>query len=621
MRVNGVTTHTRTIVALSLTCGCSPVEFRSPAEGDVIQVPWVPVVIHAPARFATGTAEVELDGAPLPDPLQLIRAQKTTEKGSDLLATLNVTALAPGPHRLSVRWTTADGEIASAEAGFVVERRAARVRFEVVDGEGRPASARVLIRTAEGPVELSGRAPDAADPSGRFASFSSVFVTDGAGIVDLDPGQYTFVATRGLRDDVDVQTLDIAQSTTVRLSVPRVVDTPDDVLADLHVHTGRSRDAFVPDDVRFRSLVAAGIDVAVITDHDLVTDDAPRIRRVVADGDAIRLVAGVEVTIGEVTESDGHFNTFPVAPADLPEPPATPGVTAYLDLYSPLPGAPLLQLNHPRGIQFSMAEPLDTEAHALFTRFGFDPDQPLTSAANTWLIEATPETGTRALDFDAIEVANRFSRAGYMAVRADWFALLNQGWFLTGTGNSDSHALEVERAGFPDNLVRIAPPAAGEGLDAGAFVEAIRAGHVTVSNGPVIDLSVEAASGESGAPGDLVGGAGFVASVRVRAAPWVPCPAVRLIVNGELVVERALSDRAGEVLLDETYRWPLSFAADAWVVAEAGTPLAALERDLPTAQPAPWRWILPEYEPMAFTNPVRVDADGDGTFTPPGLER
>ncbi|MSQ02063.1 MAG: hypothetical protein EXR71_09255 [Myxococcales bacterium] len=602
-----------------LLAACSPIEVLSPPDGASIRVPWVPLVVGASDRFAGGSAEVLLDGSPFPDPLLLMRLGEET--GAHLLATLDATSLTEGEHRIRVRWTSIGGEVAETESRFEVDRPAARVRFEVDDGEGRPTAARVLVRDGAGPVLLSGPAPRASEPQGRFKSWSSVLVTDGAGVVDLDPGSYTFVAVRGLREDVDVQLVEVSGDMTVLMSVPTVVATPDDVLADLHVHTGRSRDSFIPDAVRFQSLLAAGIDVAVITDHHEANDVAAQLAQVsVADG-AVRLVTGVEVKIDADGTSLGHFNSFPLLPAELPEALDSPDVALYLDTYGALSSAPITQLNHPRGIQFDTDEERNEEAHALFTLVGFDRTLPLTDPVNTWLLAPRSGTGTRALDFDALEITNRFSRSGHLAVRADWFALMNQGFFLTGTGNSDSHALEVERAGFPDNLVRVRPPAPGEPLDADAFVSAIRAGHVTVSTGPVLDLEVYAADGRAGGPGDLlVGGSGWVARLHVRAAAWVPCPALRLVVNGEVVFEALLPARH-DTLLDQTVELPLALGADAWVLAEAGTPIGVMESGVSVDWPAPWAWILPEYEPLAFTNPVRVDVDGDGLFTAPGLPR
>ncbi len=604
------------LLALAVLPGCSPVEVRSPADGVTLGAPWTPVVVHAPARFEGGEVSVSVDGTPLGDPLALVRA--AAGPGVDLLATLHLGDLEEGPHRLEARWRALDGEVATASSTFTVTRAPARVIFEVVDGAGQPTSARVLVRDRHGPVSLAGPEPAAADPSGRFTGFSSVFVTGGRGVVDLDPGTYTFVAVRGPREEIDQQTVKIDGDRTVSMVVPRVVDTPGQLLADLHVHTGRSGDSYLPDDPRFRSLLAAGIDVAVTTDHNAVTDVADRLEALVADGTDLRLVAGVEANIHDGDVSLGHFNAFPLATSDLPPDPSSPSVPAYIDAYALLSGSPLLQLNHPRGIQFAPDEALDADAHALFTRLGFDPGLPLDDPANVWLVTASPASGTRALDFDALEVANRFSRAGYRATRNDWFALMNQGWWLTGTGNSDSHALEVERAGFPANLVAVPAPAAGESLDTAAFVSALRGGRVTVSNGPVVDLLVETDDGDQGSPGDLVSGSGLTAHVRLRAAAWVPCRAVRLVVNGVVVAEVLLPDRAAGEALDYTASWPLSPAADAWVLAEAGLAEADLLGDEAVELPAPWRWVLPEYEPLAFTNPVRLDVDRDGEYTPGG---
>ena len=93
------------------------------------------------------------------------------------------------------------------------------------------------------------------------------------------------------------------------------------------------------------------------------------------------------------------------------------------------------------------------------------------------------------LDFDAIEVLNRFSAAGWKRVRSDWFALLNRGHRITGTGNADSHTAQLERMGFPMNLVH-----KGDGSTEG-FLRAIANGQVRVSNGPLVELTVESPGG------------------------------------------------------------------------------------------------------------------------------
>jgi hypothetical protein len=62
----------------------------------------------------------------------------------------------------------------------------------------------------------------------------------------------------------------------------------------------------------------------------------------------------------------------------------------------------------------------------------------------------------------------------------------------------------------------------------------------------------------------------------------------------------------------------LPVARDTYFIIEAGAKLPA---DLNTAPPAPpiVDIVVPGVVPIAITNPIFVDADGNGTFDPPGL--
>ena len=75
----------------------------------------------------------------------------------------------------------------------------------------------------------------------------------------------------------------------------------------------------------------------------------------------------------------------------------------------------------------------------------------------------------------------------------------------------------------------------------------------------------------------------------------------RVRVNGALV-HRAPIDRGATATL------PLTFEADALVTLEVEGPAEGIYRD-----------AFPGFVPFAFTNPIRVDADGDGVFRAPGL--
>ena len=117
-----------------------------------------------------------------------------------------------------------------------------------------------------------------------------------------------------------------------------------------------------------------------------------------------------------------------------------------------------------------------------------------------------------------------------------------------------------------------------------------------------------------GAVGDTVSGGRVDVTVRVRAAPWVPVDEVRLVVNGRLTRLEALPQSTS---VERTTRtWRLDLDADAWIIAEAGWPITD-ERDRSPSVEGIYGLVAPGYVPIGFTNPVWVDADGDGTWTPP----
>jgi hypothetical protein len=214
-----------------------------------------------------------------------------------------------------------------------------------------------------------------------------------------------------------------------------------------------------------------------------------------------------------------------------------------------------------------------------------------------------PESGADFLDFDVLEVMNRFSRRGWIEVRSDWFALMNRGHQITGTGNSDSHTAHLERVGFPVNLVNVG--AAGED---GLFA-AIADGQVRVSTGPLVEMNVRVGS-ESHSPGQkMVSVESTVeVDVSVKAVPWVPVDEVRLIVNGEVVFRTDVD--AAQTISRGTWTIPLTLTEDSWIIAEAGWPLDRKTRPESTT----YARVALGHVPVGFTNPVWLDVDKDGVW-------
>jgi hypothetical protein len=223
-----------------------------------------------------------------------------------------------------------------------------------------------------------------------------------------------------------------------------------------------------------------------------------------------------------------------------------------------------------------------------------DSTPPLDTGATRVLVDPAPATGVRDLDFDAMELLNGPHMDSYEVLREDWFSFLRQGEKIMGTANSDSHFLS-DPVATPRNYVQVSGDTPAT-FDAAAFVAAVRAGRSYGTTGPIVSLSLgDAGLGESfsGSEGTLRG--------TVQAAPWISVRELRVFVSGRLV--DTLSIEA-----DASFELPLAFEADAFVTTE-------VHGDVTPEFEA----VLPRFAPFAFTNPIWVDADGDGAWRAPGL--
>ncbi len=581
---------------LLLACAADPppiaLHIAAPSAESTYAFGPIPVEASWPLPDSAATVTATLDGAPLADPLAILQHPPGLTRW---LAELPVADLAPGSHTLRLTVTPPDAAPLTAESTFTWAPGPHRLTISVVDGDGAPQWARVVIHGAEGPLPLAG--PDAGrDQYGREGARSSIVVPAAPRIIHLPPDTYTLLATRGIRQTVDLRRLDLSGDAAVTLVVDEAVATPGRFAADLHVHTGRSSDARITDAARFASLLASGLDGVVITDHSLATDPAPTLAAL-TDRDDLLGITGVEIQLRRDEGSAAHLNGFPVAPGAVAVVPWRTAGAAVGELRALTDG--LVQLNHPRGVVFqprinhrpSRPSPYDlgtsrstkTIGHALFSNPGFERTVPPGEGVNAWMTEPDPVTGARLLDIDAMEILNRYSFSQYQEIRADWFSLMEAGWFITGTANSDSHAEAVELAGYPLSLVSLTDPPGPASLAA-----AVKSGAVSGTTGPI--LSLEYADG--------------VATVTVEAAAWVPVPEVRLVVDGAVsrIEPLGWSGDGGESRR-AVFSWPAQPVR--WVLAEAGWPLDALPAD-ESLLPEAWRLAAPGYLPVAFTNPVII---------------
>ena len=141
-----------------------------------------------------------------------------------------------------------------------------------------------------------------------------IFITEGEGRLRLPRERYTLLVHGGLRDAVRAAEVDCGASLehAVAVTLPRVLPLPGWITTDLHVHTARSADAYVPDRARLDALKAADLNRVVLSDHRRIVtpDELP--------GGRTRPHRGHEVRIPDpdgLERSGGHINAFPLSAA------------------------------------------------------------------------------------------------------------------------------------------------------------------------------------------------------------------------------------------------------------------------------------------------------------------
>jgi hypothetical protein len=514
--------------------------------------------------------------------------------------------------------------------------------------------------------------------AGGPAQRNFVYVGDGTETVALRPGRYELYASRGPEYTVRRRRVRIIEGGTRRrrLKIRRIVDTAGRISGDFHIHSARSFDTSPPLRDRVASFAGEGVEVMVSTDHDYHTDYATVIAGMGLSA-RITSIPGNEITTSvpnppAFPSAIGHINAWPVPvdPTARRDGSIEDEYVAPNFIFSRLraQGADVIQYNHPRAGVSGLTSigffsnlgcnrcandvdttcVVDTDCPAAptpqnCTCVGYQPDRPITQAPNDTLLDdditgisgvANPD-GIRNLDFDVMEIANGIDIASYLAVRRDWLSLLNQTDFATvpfiaGTAVSDSHRLVLEEAGYFRTYVGGAgnDPAT---LDVDAFNANVVAGNMIGTSGPFVDFSVEDTAAASAGPGGILAPATSTVTLRIRvqATNWIPVEEVRVIVNGfvdpALVFDATtspavtpgpsspLSQFTGRVVRFDAAIPVAVSGGDAYFIVEAGAKLDPL----PTA-PSFVNTIVPGVVPLAFTNPVFVDLDGDG-FDPPGL--
>jgi hypothetical protein len=353
------------------------------------------------------------------------------------------------------------------------------------------------------------------------------------------------------------------------------------------MHTQNS-DGSIPIAARLLSAAAEGVDVVVATDHNFITDYRPELERLGLAGE-LAFIAGYEAT---ARTGSVHFNSFPAVPR--PGEPNHGAVSVRDETPATLfalaraknPGT-FIQVNHPRsrGLGYFLHYNLDPVA-AAFADAPFD------------------------LGFDVMEAMNgtSFNEANRKSVE-DWFHLVNRGYPIRVVGSSDAHGVDGDETGYSRTYVLYEGPQASS-LDQAALVAAIKKGRAFVSNGPLVAVRAN----RKATFGDMVkADKGRVdLDITVFGAPWLDVAEVRLVVNGERRQPLAAKGADNRTVKFRD-RVRVDFARDGWLAVEVLGKISLFPLiQQRSGDGRPEEAALP----YALTNPIFVDADGDGRSDP-----
>ena len=447
---------------------------------------------------------------------------------------------------------------------------------------GKAMPCRLTLTRTDGTLQ-----PLRAEPAHNVAvRIGVVYTRDGRAQLSLPAGDYVLHAGRGFEWSVERAALHLATGETkqVALKLRREVPTEGWIAADSHIHTlthSGHGDAKIEE--RMLTIAGEGIELAIATDHNHHTDYAPFAS---STGVADRFTP---VIGNEVTTKHGHFNAFPIQPGAKVVNQQDDDWSKLLPAIRATPGVKVITLNHPR------------DMHSGFIPLG--------------ATQFKPKTGEHrqaaALDIDAMEIVTSAAmQSDIHLLYRDWFALLNRGHRIAAIASSDSH--DVNRFILGQGRTYVAAKDADPAnLDLDEVWRSYREGRLLVSLGLLAQLRVN----DRFTVGDLATGLGDMIKVEatVLGPSWVQADHIALYANGIMIRKQAILDdhRAGEKARI-TWQIPKPAHDVHLVVIATGPGVTEPFWEIPRPYQPSSKAFVPRV--ISSTNPIWLDADGDGRF-------
>ncbi len=468
-----------------------------------------------------------------------------------------------------------------------------KVKAKIINSKGEFVPGKVIF-IGLSPTKTPYFKPEDPVKSGRkWESFkNSCFPQKEGKEVKLPVGTYLISASRGPEYSMDKRVVEILKNEQQELifRINRVVETTNLISIDPHMHTQNS-DGDVRIAERIKSIVAEGVDVAVATDHNYITDYYTVLQKLGLNK-YLAVIHGNEVSTAGVI----HYSTYKLK--YRPEEEHNGIIYPVAEEPSPLfeasrkkdPGA-ILQVNHPR--------------YQSRSEIGYFDNYQLDAESAAFALEHFDTS------FDVLEILNEpyLHPTNSVAIQ-DWLNLLNRGYYFPLMASSDTHSIDREEPGYCRTYVMYEGEE-GDNLNWEAVALSIKKGRSFGSTGPIVDFRVN---------GKYTSGDSFTSSsgkaeiwIRVRSAPWIAVDEVRLIVNGERKFTFPVKTEKEEIQ-KFTKQISLKLKKDSYIIVEVFSKKSLY----PVHQRSSKTGLLEDaILPYAITNPVFIDVDGNGKFDPP----
>jgi predicted metal-dependent phosphoesterase TrpH len=327
------------------------------------------------------------------------------------------------------------------------------VSFEVLNKKTRqPLDARISIR--EGYTALT-----------RYLGTNTFFTElDDVGklTASIAPGDYVFEISAGGGFTSKPQSIELSVSSGQKHEVKSEIGvrvTPSEFGwygADLHHHSD-VLDGFTKAEYVLRSELAAGVDIAFLSDHDSVTNNAQM--KILSNARGMKFIPGTELS-----PSWAHFNAYPLDDGKTVDIDTGQATVQEVFAYAREMGADIIAVNHP------------------YSEYGYFES-----------LEKTLVPGGHDTGFDLVEITSWDNTKTLKRVWQMW----NEGQKAYLAAGSDAHDVWVEESGAARSYVRVK----GD-LSIAKFVAALKNGHAYASQGPLVVPDIVFGSEVHNPPGD-----------------------------------------------------------------------------------------------------------------------